>query len=52
MVYFFQSPQKSNNNKYNIKHMKEYTMDEDLAKRKAWSAESSALVYITTTTTT
>ena len=40
MVYFIQSSQKSYNNKYNIKHMKEKMLDEDPAKREAWSAEA------------
>ena len=31
MVYFIQSSQKLNDNKYNIKHMKEQVFDEDLA---------------------
>ena len=44
MVYFIQSSQKSYNNKYNKKHMKEKMLDEDPAKREARSAESSALI--------
>ena len=40
---------KSYNNKCNINHMREQMLDEDPAKREAWSAESSALIYTTGT---
>ena len=40
---------KSYNNKCNISHMREQMLDEDPAKREAWSAESSALIYTTGT---
>ena len=49
MVYFIQSSQKSYNNKYNIKHMKEQMLDEDPAKHEAWSAEFSTWIYATST---
>ena len=32
-----------------INHMREQMLDEDPAKREAWSAESSALIYTTGT---
>ena len=35
------------NTKYNIKHMKEQMLDENPAKREAWSTESSILIYTT-----
>ena len=38
---------KSYNNKCNISHMREQMLDKDPAKREAWSAESSALIYTT-----
>ena len=40
---------KSYNNKCNINHMREQMLDEDPAKREAWSPESSALIYTTGT---
>ena len=40
---------KTYNNKCNINHMREQMLDEDPAKREAWSAESSALIYTTGT---
>ena len=40
---------KSYNNKCNINHMREQMLDEDPAKREAWSAEPSALIYTTGT---
>ena len=40
---------KSYNNKCNTNHMREQMLDEDPAKREAWSAESSALIYTTGT---
>ena len=40
---------KSYNNKCNINHMREQMLDEDPAKREAWSAESSALIDTTGT---
>ena len=40
---------KSYNNKCNINHMREQMLDEDPAKREAWSAEFSALIYTTGT---
>ena len=40
---------KSYNIKCNINHMREQMLDEDPAKREAWSAESSAFIYTTGT---
>ena len=40
---------KTCNNKCKINHMREQMLDEDPAKREAWSAESSALIYTTRT---
>ena len=52
MAQWFIQPiitKKSYNNKCSIKHMREQMLDEDPAKREAWSAKSLALIYTTGT---